>query len=183
MAGLKWHFARLPNPDPARYSVDHHHSSAGPGGMSSAELDALRRKNAARVHRKVARKLAKVPRISLREALKRRGAQQISSISKRVAVVRASGRPDADEFIQQTALLVLAHAEKHGDCTAALDLVLALPAGARRNKLIGWFAMFGPIEIRADRGSVRQIDKHSSNYRKFDVARGTLCPFYASGPI
>lgn len=178
MSGLKWHIANLPNPDPARYDPSPYHAMAESGSMTDGELTALRRKNALKGKRKIASKLATARRRTLKQVLAGKPPESLANLGKRIAVIRSSGSTDSDHFIHETAILVLIHAKKHGDCSAALDLVAAMPSGRRQAKLAEWFATYGPIQVMASRGTVRLTPKNSTQYRAFDLEAARSRPFY-----
>ena len=54
---------------------------------------------------------------------------------------------NTNQFIQETAILIVMHAKEHGDCRSAYDLVKALPKSYRRNYLIDWFSRVSPIKV------------------------------------
>jgi hypothetical protein len=83
-----------------------------------------------------------------------------------------------NELIHTTAVLIMAHAEQHGDCTRALTLVKAMPASFRRSMLIKWFEEYSPIRVSVTNDRVGILPKTAKNYRDFDVKAGTETPFY-----
>ena len=56
----------------------------------------------------------------------------------------------SDQAIQDAAVAVLIHAEKHGDYTKANTLVFGLGKGARVTSLAAWFAKFGGLLTEDD---------------------------------
>jgi hypothetical protein len=99
-----------------------------------------------------------------------------TKISKRINVVEKSGKSDANAFIHKTALMVLDHAEKHRDCGAALQLVNALPAGARRDRLIQWFVRYSPIQY-ISQTQIRLAKPGERLFKPFDIQGARRDPF------
>lgn len=80
--------------------------------------------------------------------------------------------------IHDTAVMIAAHAEEHGDCTRALALVKAMPASMRRTMLVLWFDTFTPIRVRLANDKVGMLKAEAKGFVAFDVAGGTAKPFY-----
>lgn len=173
---MKWHYARLPSGDPARFNQSPHCAEIEAVRLTDAEVTALRLKNAERSKKKFVPSSG--PRRMLNEVLSERREATVASLGKRIAVVRVSGKTDSNHFIQETALQALAHALRHGDTSAALNLVMAMPKGPRRAKLIDWFARHSPIRINEGTGSVGLLKRESRRYRPFDIDGARLNQFY-----
>jgi hypothetical protein len=101
-----------------------------------------------------------------------------SRIVDRIYVVKRTGRSDANAFIHETALLILRHAEKYQDASAARQLVEALPATFRRNLLIAWFGEFSPISIKSETMRLRMRKPEERRYRPFDLGQAARIPFF-----
>lgn len=83
-----------------------------------------------------------------------------------------------NEMIHNTAVMVLNHAVKYGDCTRALTLVKAMPASHRRTKLIAWFNKFSPIRVVLENDVVGMLTKDAKGYKPFEIAKAMTEPFY-----
>jgi hypothetical protein len=99
-------------------------------------------------------------------------------VKDRIAIVERTGRTDANDFIHETALLILRHAEEYQDASSASQLVQALPATFRRSLLIAWFGEFSPISITPGTFRVRMRKPQERRYRPFDLDRATRTPFF-----
>ncbi len=80
--------------------------------------------------------------------------------------------------IHDTAVLIAAHAEEHGDCTRALALIKAMPASMRRAMLILWFNTFTPIRVSLANDKVGMLKDGQKGFVAFDVEGGNALPFY-----
>lgn len=85
-----------------------------------------------------------------------------------------------NKLIHTTAVGVLVHAQEHGDCTAALRLVQAMPVSHRRGLLINWFALYSPIGMNVANGKVGFHKPEAKAYKPFDVETAEANPFYNS---
>lgn len=81
-------------------------------------------------------------------------------------------------LIHETAMLIVRHAQEHGDCTRALSLVKAMPASMRRTMLVLWFNTFTPIRVVEANDKVGILPKTSKNYVDWDVKGADATPFY-----
>lgn len=72
----------------------------------------------------------------------------IASISNRGAKL--------DGDIQLTALSVLAHVIENREVSLACKLYHGMPAGSRRNALVEWFLLFGPVAVNMDKDSKKE---------------------------
>lgn len=81
-------------------------------------------------------------------------------------------------LIHATAMLILKHATKSGDCTRALSLVKAMPASMRRTTLISWFTKYSPIRIVFQNDAVGMLKKGDKGYTAFNLDKADENPFY-----
>lgn len=145
MSKLDWTRVGLPNPDPADYNPDRNLRYAPFKAETKPKQGKLKKRS----------RTANSPRKVLVDVLATTPEFHLNSIGKRIVVIEQSGKPDANEFIHRTAIMILQHAEKTGDCSAALDLIQALPDGARRQRLALWFQKYSPISFNAQSGRIR----------------------------
>lgn len=83
-----------------------------------------------------------------------------------------------NERIHDTAVMIAAHANEHGDCTRALTLVKAMPASMRRTMLVLWFETFTPIRIKLTADKVGMLKADAKTFTPFDLDGGKAKPFY-----
>lgn len=87
-----------------------------------------------------------------------------------------------NEYIHETGMMILRHAQEHGDCTFALKLVLAMPASMRRTMLIAWFEKYSPIVVKLPTDKLPDgkvgINK-GKTANPFDLDGADAEPFYA----
>jgi hypothetical protein len=81
-------------------------------------------------------------------------------------------------LIHDTAMLILSHANDHGDCTRALVLVKAMPASFRRGLLVGWFERNSPIRMNLNNDKVGMLKAEAKGYTPFDLEAAAAVPFY-----
>lgn len=81
-------------------------------------------------------------------------------------------------LIHTTAMLILKHATKSGDCTRALSLVKAMPASMRRTTLIQWFTKYSPIRVVFQNDAVGMLKKDDKGYTAFALDKAEANPFY-----
>lgn len=101
---------------------------------------------------------------------------KIGNIKRSVASLKTT--------VQQTALLIVSHAEAFGDCTAAARLLEALGETSRRRLLQDWFKMCSPIAVVPDeksgkgkfRAHLRKVE--SKDYQPFNRAIGEATPWF-----
>ncbi len=100
--------------------------------------------------------------------------KSIASLSKRAKKL--------GEDFHLTAVSALAHAEQHGDATLCGRVVAAMGMVSRRQDMITWFAMYGPIKIvhnkKEDIFEASFFKKDDVRYRPFNVAGATSNPFW-----
>lgn len=110
-----------------------------------------------------------------------RKANPFSAIDARIAQVGKTLQ-DANEYIHETAMMILRHAAEHGDGSRAQHLVVACPKSFRRQALVAWFTEFSPIVTRAnpadDYVDSKSWKKEDKKYRPFNVAAADKLPFY-----
>lgn len=81
-------------------------------------------------------------------------------------------------LIHETALLIMAHAEEHGDCSRAKTLAFAMPASMRRTMLVEWFHTYSPIRIVLKNDKVGLLKDTAKGYVPFDLKAADATPFY-----
>lgn len=94
---------------------------------------------------------------------------ELKQINRGIGEVRRSS-VKINEKIQTLAVAIVGHAEEHGDCTPALNLVKALPASFRRNLLIEWFSTYSPIGMSVKDNRVAFNKPESKRYNRFNLA-------------
>ena len=91
----------------------------------------------------------------------------------------AASYDKANAFVHETAMLILAHANEHKDCSTAQGLVMAMPASIRREMLILWFSKFSPIVVKNSDDWNAKMHKEGSNlFVPFDLTAAGAKPFY-----
>ena len=91
----------------------------------------------------------------------------------------ASSYDKANAFVHETAMLILAHANEHKDCSTAQGLVMAMPASIRREMLILWFSKFSPIVVKNnDDWNAKMHKEDSKMFVPFDLTAAGAKPFY-----
>lgn len=83
-----------------------------------------------------------------------------------------------NDLIHTTAMLILSHANDHGDCTRALVLVKAMPASFRRGLLVGWFERNSPIRMNLTNDKVGMLKAEAKGYTPFNLEAAAAVPFY-----
>jgi len=81
-------------------------------------------------------------------------------------------------LIHETAMLIMKHTIKSGDCTRALALVNAMPASMRRTTLVTWFTKYSPIRVVFANNVVGMLKKDEKGYTPFNLAKAEANPFY-----
>lgn len=84
-----------------------------------------------------------------------------------------------NKLVHDTAMMVLRHATKSGDCTRALALVMAMPASYRRTTLVKWFDKHSPIRVVLANNVVGMLKKDEKGYKPFNFESAAAEPFYA----
>lgn len=98
-------------------------------------------------------------------------------IDAAIAAVKASGAA-FNSLVHDTAVAILEHAQKTGDCTRALALVEAMPKSTKRGAVIGWFADYSPIGMNVKERKVRFHKPEAKAYRPFDVKKAKANPWF-----
>jgi hypothetical protein len=108
----------------------------------------------------------------------------LKKIDANIAQVRSMGTA-FNALIHDTAVLIMKHAEEHGDCSRAQQLVMAMPASMRRTSLIAWFTDYSPIVTKNDEAwNARMhkpetaLGKPNPMYRPFNVEAAENDPFW-----
>lgn len=102
----------------------------------------------------------------------------LKAIDSNIALVRTTG--DAfNNLVQETGIMILEHAQKHGDCTRALTLVKAMPASIRRTILVAWFSKYSPIRVVEKNDKVGLLKEGTKNYTPFDIEGAKAEPWHA----
>jgi hypothetical protein len=84
-----------------------------------------------------------------------------------------------NEYVHETAVMILEHAAQHNDCEMAQHLVMAMPASIRREALITWFAEFSPIVVKNDSDWTAKAWKATDKkYVEYDLEAAKAFPFY-----
>lgn len=83
-----------------------------------------------------------------------------------------------NDLIHKTAMMVMHHAAKSGDCTRALTLVKAMPASHRRTMLVKWFDKYSPIRVVLVNDVVGMLKKDDKGYKPFKLADADADPFF-----
>lgn len=85
-----------------------------------------------------------------------------------------------NQYVHETAMLIVGHAKEHGDCSTAQGLVMAMPASIRREMLILWFRKFTPIVVKNDDKWVAKMHpKESKLFVEWDLEAAEKTPFFA----
>jgi hypothetical protein len=83
-----------------------------------------------------------------------------------------------NDLIHETAMLILNHAMKTGDCTRALSLVKQMPASMRRTTVVQWFTKYSPIRVVFQNDAVGMLSKSDKGYVGFNLDKADANPFY-----
>ena len=81
-------------------------------------------------------------------------------------------------LIHSTGMLILRHANEHGDCTRALSLVKAMPASMRRTMLVAWFEKYSPIRVIESNDKVGMLKDSAKGFVAFNIEGADAEPFY-----
>lgn len=85
----------------------------------------------------------------------------------------------ANQYVHETAMMILEHANEHKDCSTAQGLVMALPASMRREMLILWFAKFSPIVVKNSEDWASRMHKEGTKlFVPFNLEEAAATPFY-----
>lgn len=83
-----------------------------------------------------------------------------------------------NDLIHATGMLILNHANEHGDCTRALVLVKAMPASMRRGMLVDWIQRNSPIRVILTNDKVGMMKADAKGYTPFNLEAAAAVPFY-----
>lgn len=84
-----------------------------------------------------------------------------------------------NQYVHETAMLIINHAKEHGDCSTAQGLVNAMPRSARKLALINWFGKFSPIVVKDDPEWVAKMHKEGTKlFVPFDIEGAAETPWY-----
>ena len=84
-----------------------------------------------------------------------------------------------NDYVQETAILIVLHAQEHGDCNEALNLVKALPQkSSRRGELIKWFAEVSPIGMDIEKGKVGLKSPSSKTFQPFNINKARAIKWF-----
>lgn len=103
---------------------------------------------------------------------------ELKQINRNIQTISRS-YAKVNTLVHTTAVGILVHAQQHGDCTAALRLVQAMPKSARRGLLINWFAKYSPIGMNVNKGKVGFHKEGAKLYRPFDIEAATANPWFS----
>lgn len=85
-------------------------------------------------------------------------------------------------LIHETAMMILNHANEHGDCTRALTLHNKMPASMRRTMLKLWFETNSPIRFQTKDGlatKVGMLKPEAKGFVPFNPVTADATPFFA----
>ncbi|MGB3710476.1 MAG: hypothetical protein WA985_02180 [Erythrobacter sp.] len=165
MSKIDWNKVGQSNADPAGYNPDRNFRFAPFKAGSKPGMP-----------KKLSR-IATGPRKMLADVLNASPRSDLKRIGKRIEIIEQSGKPDANSFIHQTAIMILEHAKGTGDCSAALDLIRALPAGGRRARLALWFRAYSPICYNAQTGRIRVAKRGQKAFKCYAIDRASRSSF------
>lgn len=84
-----------------------------------------------------------------------------------------------DQYIHETAMMIIGHAKDHGDCSTAQGLINSMPQSARKLALINWFKKFTPIVVKDDANWESKMHKPESKmYKPFDIEGAEATPWF-----
>jgi hypothetical protein len=93
----------------------------------------------------------------------------INSNCKKIAVTGQR----FNALVQDTLLLIYAHAEQHGDCTAIVTLYESMPASTRRQIMLQHVQTFTPIRLNTSTMKAGMLKPEQKGYVPFNVAGAT----------
>ena len=62
-----------------------------------------------------------------------------------------------NQYVHETAMLIIGHAKEHGDCSTAQGLINAMPQSARKLALLTWFTNYTPIVDKDEHAAAMAI--------------------------
>jgi hypothetical protein len=100
-----------------------------------------------------------------------------TAIDRRIKTLTTSSTK-LNDYIHETAMQIITHADKHGDCSAALRLFTAFPKSFKRDLFMQWLKEFTPIRINASTGKVGMLKDSNIKFVAFDIEAANAKPFY-----
>lgn len=84
-----------------------------------------------------------------------------------------------NQYVHETAMLIIGHAKEHGDCSTAQGLINAMPQSARKLALLTWFTSYTPIVVKDDAKWESKMHKPESKmYKPFDLEGAEANPWF-----
>lgn len=84
-----------------------------------------------------------------------------------------------NQYVHETAMLILTHAAEHKDCSTAQGLVNAMPQSARKLALINWFKAYSPIVVKDDDKWDSKMHKEGTKlFVPFDLEAAAAHPWF-----
>lgn len=102
-------------------------------------------------------------------------------IKRRVAMV-TTNTAKLNDFIHDTAVMIVDHAREHGDSTQALALCLAMPKSYRRSMLVNWFTLVSPINVNIPKETVSLRKPDAKQYAFFDMDKANAVKWFELEP-
>lgn len=85
-----------------------------------------------------------------------------------------------NQYVHETAVLILEHSKEHGDCSTAQGLVNAMPQSARKLALINWFSTYSPIVVKDDDKWQSKMHKEGTKlFCPFDIEAAKANPWFS----
>jgi leucyl aminopeptidase len=100
-----------------------------------------------------------------------------TAIDRRIKTLTTSSTK-LNDYIHETAMQIITHADKHGDCSAALRLFTAFPKSFKRDLFMQWLKEFTPIRINSSTGKVGMLKETNIKFVAFDLEAANAKPFY-----
>lgn len=99
-------------------------------------------------------------------------------IDQKIATFTANAEK-VNLLCHEIGMMILRHAQEHGDCTRAQKLVMAMPASMRRTMLIAWFSAYSPIVTKVSGEWTAKMHKPDTKlFVPFDIEAADANPFY-----
>lgn len=99
------------------------------------------------------------------------------AIDRRIKTLTTSSAK-LNDYIHETAMQIITHADKHNDCSAALRLFTAFPKSFKRDLFLQWLKAFTPIRINASTGKVGMLKDTNIKFVAFNIEAAAAKPFY-----
>lgn len=85
-----------------------------------------------------------------------------------------------NQYVHETAVLIIEHSLAHGDCSTAQGLINAMPQSARKLALLTWFTSYTPIVVKDDPKWQSKMHKPESKmYKPFDIEGAKANPWFS----